>query len=107
MIEEFETEELNQPRNLKLIFKDIENDVSELQQKTRKLNEDVYNPDNGIKVVIKSVDEDMKRLHAKINGMIDEQIETKKTWKNSFINTIVVSIVSAVFGYVASRLGVR
>lgn len=107
MIEEFETEELKEPRNLKLMFKDIENDVSELQNKTKKLNEDVYNPDNGLKVMIKSIDDELKRLHSKVNVMINEQSETKKTWKNSLISSVVVGTVGAVVGYVASRLGIK
>mgnify|MGYP002720403749 CR=1 FL=1 len=107
MIEEFETEELKEPRNIKIVFKDIENDLNEVKNKTKKLNEDVYNPDNGLKVMIKSIDDELKRLHSKLNGMINEQTETKKTWKNSLISSVVVGTVGAVVGYVASRLGFK
>lgn len=106
MIDDFDVEELKEPKIVKAIIKNIETEMDELDDKITDTNKDLYNIDDGVIISIKRVKSDLKVLDDKINDIINAQKETRKTVKNSAYSTGIGALITGIIAYVLKQLGI-
>ncbi|MBF2179167.1 hypothetical protein [Staphylococcus warneri] len=106
MIDDFDVEELKEPKIVKAIIKNIETEMDELDDKITDTNKDLYNLDDGVIISIKRVKSDLKVLDDKINDIINAQKETRKTVKNSAYSTGIGALITGIIAYVLKQLGI-
>lgn len=105
LIEEFETEELKEPKNLKLIITDLSKKVKLVKKDIEIIDSSINNPDNGIKVTIKEIRDDLDELDEKLKKILESQSETRKTIKNISITTLLGGSIGAIVTFVMKQLG--
>ncbi|WP_436887726.1 hypothetical protein [Mammaliicoccus sciuri] len=105
LIEEFENEDLKDPKNLRIIINDLSKKVRNLKHDLETVDSSLNNPDDGIKVSIKDIKDDLEELDGKLKKILDSQGETRKTIKTVSLTTVFGGIISAIVGFVMKQLG--
>lgn len=105
MIDEFDNESLNDPKSLRLLFKDLSKRIKGLKVELDDVDGNINNPDNGLKVKIKAINDDLDELDSKLNRILESQAETRKTVKNVSLTTVLTGVIGAITAFVMKQLG--
>lgn len=105
IIEEFENEDLKDPKNLRLIINDLSKKVRSVKHDIETIDGALNNPDDGFKVTIKEIKEDLSELDDKLEKILESQGDTRKTIKTVSLTTFFGGIISAIVGFVMKQLG--
>lgn len=105
LIEEFENEDLKDPKNLRIIINDLSRKVRNVKLEIEKIDTTLNNPDDGFKVTIKEIKDDLNELDDKLKNILESQGETRKTIKKVSLTTVFGGIISAIVGFVMKQLG--
>ncbi|VED60388.1 hypothetical protein [Staphylococcus simulans] len=105
MIEEFENEDLKNPKTLRVIIKDLNDKLKELKKKLEEDEKTINDPDTGIRVAIKDINDDIDALDKKLNEILKSQSETRKTVKNVSLSTVLTGVIGTIVAFVMKQLG--
>lgn len=105
MINQFDNEDLKDPKTLRVIIKDLTDKLKDLSERLKDEEKTLNNPDTGIRVAIKDINEDIDTLNNKLNEILKSQSETRKTVKNVSLSTILTGVIGTIVAFVMKQLG--
>lgn len=105
MIDQFDNESLKEPQNVRIIFKDLSNSVKKLQSECQVLEDNINNPDTGVKTSLKEIKRDIDTLDKKIAIMTEQQSDTRKTVKNASIGGVLTAAIGGLVAFVMKQIG--
>ena len=105
VIDQFENENLKEPHNLRLLFKDMSSKLEVLRQEVEIIENNINSPDDGLKTTIKEIKRDIDTLDRKINIMTEQQSDTRKTVKNVSVSAALTAIITGIIGFVMKQIG--
>lgn len=105
MIDQFDNESLKEPQNMRIVFKDLSNNVKKLRNECDALENSLNDPDVGIRMSLKEIRRDIETLDKKINIMTEQQSDTRKTVKNASIGGVLTASISGIVAFVLKQIG--
>ena len=105
MINQFNNEDLKDPKTLKVVIKDLTDKLKDLSERLKDAEKTLNNPDTGIRVAIKDINDDIDALDKKLNEILKSQSETRKTVKNVSLSTVLTGVIGTIVAFVMKQLG--
>lgn len=106
MIDNFDNEELKDPTKIRIVIKQLQSRIDELNEELKELDGSISDDEKGLKIKVRDLISDVKTLNRKLESIIEAQQGTRKTIKNTSISAGVTAIVSAVIAFVLKQLGI-
>lgn len=105
MIDQFDNESLKEPQNMRIVFKDLSNNVKKLRNECDALENSLNDPDVGIRMSLKEIRRDIETLDKKITIMTEQQSDTRKTVKNASIGGVLTAAIGGIVAFVMKQIG--
>lgn len=105
MIDQFDNESLKEPQNLRIIIRSISDRMKKIEKDCETLEDNLNNPDVGIRMSLKEIRRDIDTLDKKITIMTEQQSDTRKTVKNASIGGVLTAAIGGIVAFVMKQIG--
>ncbi len=99
-------EDLKDPTKLRLVIKDLKNNLNEARKELLKLDTVISEDEKGLKWLVHDLIDDVETIDDKLNGLLDAQKDTRKTVKNTILSGSIGTAITIIVGFVLKQLGI-
>ncbi len=106
LIDDMSNEDLKDPTKLRLVIKDLKNNLNEARKELLKLDTVISEDEKGLKWLVHDLIDDVETIDDKLNGLLDAQKDTRKTVKNTILSGSIGTAITIIVGFVLKQLGI-